>query len=84
MDFEALLQMITPEVHARLKTAVEIGKWDDGNVLTREQREWCLQAIIVHEARNLEANQRTGHVERGPDACADEPEVIRIVRAERG
>lgn len=86
MDFDAILQMITPEVHERLKIAVEIGKWDDGTVLTREQRELCMQAVIVYEARNLAPEQRTGHIERGPDGCAhdDEPEVIRIVRGERG
>jgi uncharacterized protein YeaC (DUF1315 family) len=84
MDFEAILQMITPEVHERLKCAVEIGRWEDGIALSREQRELCLQAIIVYEARNMEASVRTGHIERGPAACDDEPDVIRIVRAQQG
>jgi uncharacterized protein len=84
MDIEAILQMITPEVHERLKCAVEIGKWEDGIALNREQRALCLQAIIVYEARHLDASARTGHIERGPQACDDEPEVIRIVRAESG
>lgn len=84
VDIEAILEMITPEVHERLKSAVELGRWEDGSVLAREQRELCLQAIIVYEARNLATEERTGHIERNADTCADEPEVIRIVRGERG
>ena len=85
MDFTDLLQHITPEVHAALARAVEIGKWEDGTPLSREQRELCLQAIIAFEARSLPAERRTGYIDRGSkqahERCAsDEPEVVRIVR----
>ncbi len=36
MDLEQILQAMTPEVYQRLMTAVEIGKWPDGTVLTPE------------------------------------------------
>ena len=89
MDFNAILAMITPEVHESLRRAVEIGKWADGAALTREQRELCLQAVIAWEARHLASEQRTGYIDRGAKAegevCGthehdDEPDVIRIVR----
>ena len=89
MDFNTIVEMITPEVHASLRRAVEIGKWADGVALTREQREQCLQAVIAWEARHLASEQRTGYIDRGSKAegevCGthehdDEPDVIRIVR----
>lgn len=87
MDLDSILQLVTPEVHAGLRTAVEIGKWADGTMLTREQRELCLQALIAWEARHLQPEERVGHIDRGSKAegetCAtphDEPEIIRIIR----
>jgi uncharacterized protein YeaC (DUF1315 family) len=66
---------------------VEIGRWADGNPLTREQRELCLQAVIAFEARELPAERRTGYIDRGSKAtgerCSaedDEPTVVRIIR----
>lgn len=88
MNLDDILTLITPEVHAALRTAVEIGKWADGNPLTPEQREQCMQALIVYEARNLGTEERTGYIDRGSKAegarCEDEePAVIRIVRGDR-
>ena len=88
MDLTDLLPLITPQVHAGLQRAVEIGKWEDGTPLTREQRELCLQAVIAFEASALPPEQRTGYIDRGSktseDRCATgsgvEPEVVRIVR----
>lgn len=87
MDLEDILRIVTPEVHEGLRQAVEIGKWPDGTPLLREQRELCMQALIAWEARNLPAEQRIGHIDRGSksegERCAtpsDEPEVIRIIR----
>lgn len=85
MDFNDILQLVTPEVHASLRRAVELGKWADGNPLSQEQRELCLQAMIAYEQRHLAVHQRTGYIDRGAkagscDAPDDEPELIRIVR----
>ena len=82
MDFKDILQLLTPEVHETLKRAVEIGKWTDGSVLSREQRELCLQAVIAYDARHLAAEERSGYIDRGSKQglCDDEPAVIRIVR----
>ena len=92
MDLEAILQFVTPEVHAALQRAVETGRWADGVELSREQRELCMQAVIAFEARELPPEQRTGYIDRGSktttDRCAhpadDEPAVIRIVQERSG
>lgn len=70
-SFEELIAGITPEIHANLKRAVELGRWADGKRLSREQVELCLQAIIVYEAKALPETERTGYVERRnkPEAC---------------
>jgi len=65
MNLQHLIDHITPEIHANLKRAVEIGKWPDGRALSAEQRELCLQAVIVYEAKNLQEHERVGYIDRG-------------------
>ena len=69
MDYQQLLNSITPEILQNLKRAVEIGKWPNGTALTDEQRQTCLQAIIAYEAKHLAPEERTGYVPP-KDACA--------------
>jgi uncharacterized protein YeaC (DUF1315 family) len=65
MNFHELLNSITPTAYQNLKLAVEIGKWPDGRPLTAEQRELCMQAVIVYEQKNLAEHERTGYIDRG-------------------
>ena len=60
-----------------LKRAVEIGKWPDGKPLTAEQRQLCMEAMIVYEHKNLPPEEHTGYIPPKPGgACAtDEPEA---------
>lgn len=51
-ELEAMLGAMTPEVYERLSTAVEIGKWPDGVALTPEQKENCLQLVMLWQARH--------------------------------
>jgi uncharacterized protein YeaC (DUF1315 family) len=51
MDFQQLLNSITPDIYERFKRAVELGKWPDTRPLTQEQRALCMQAIIAYEQR---------------------------------
>jgi uncharacterized protein YeaC (DUF1315 family) len=53
MDLQKLLSSITPDIYQNLKLAVEIGKWPDGNKLSSEQRQLCMQAVIAYEHKNL-------------------------------
>ena len=61
MDFQQLLESITPEIYESFKKAVELGKWPDTRPLSAEQRALCMQAIIAYEQRVPE-EQRTGYV----------------------
>lgn len=87
MDLQQLIANITPDIHARLKRAVEIGKWPDGRPLSAEQRELCLQAVIAYEATHLEAHERVGYIDRGSKAegemCGDEPDAEQPLRWQR-
>ena len=64
-SLEALIDGITPEIHGKLKTAVELGKWESGESLSAEQLAHCLQAIIAWEHRNLPLELRTGFLDPG-------------------
>ena len=63
-DFEALIASVTPELHQRLKTAVELGKWESGEKLSPRQVEDCLQLIIAWEHRNLPESERVAWIDR--------------------
>ncbi len=52
MNIEEMIKGMTPEVYQRLVTAVELGKWADGVALTAEQKENCLQLVMLWQARN--------------------------------
>ncbi len=64
MTFEELLQSMTPEIHASMKQAVELGKWPDGRRLTVDERQACLQAVIAYDAEHLPEEQRVGYISR--------------------
>jgi len=52
MNIEEMIKGVTPDVYQRLVTAVELGKWADGVALTPEQKENCLQLVMLWQARN--------------------------------
>jgi uncharacterized protein YeaC (DUF1315 family) len=62
--FDALLAGMTPEIHESLKLAVELGKWPNGDRLTQQQVELCLQAIIAWDIRNLPETERVAYIDR--------------------
>lgn len=72
-DLEQLLQMINPEIHAKLRRAVEIGRWEDGTRLRPDQIEHCLQAVIAWEQKHLPPEQRVGHMEDACKSKTDQP-----------
>lgn len=82
MDFELLLQQITPEVYENLKRAVEIGKWPDGRLVTDEQRELCMQAVLAYDLKYLPEEERVGFIDRGSkedgEVCSDSNDVQSI------
>ena len=63
MDYEQLVDSLSPDLVARLRRAVETGRWPDGRAVTPRQREDSLQAIIAWEERHLPEAQRTGFID---------------------
>lgn len=74
MDYQHMIESMTPETYRSLRRAVELGKWPDGRVLTSRQREHALQAVIAWGERHLSAEERVGFIDRGHkagDRCDD-------------
>lgn len=64
-----LVDQITPSIYDSLKTAVELGKWGNGDKLSEEQLENSLQIVILYEAKNLKASERIEATL--PKGCSD-------------
>lgn len=64
MDYDQLVDSLSPDIVARLRRGVETGRWPDGRAVTPEQREHSLQAIIAWEQCHLPEEQRTGYIDR--------------------
>ncbi|MCU5775766.1 DUF1315 family protein [Erwiniaceae bacterium BAC15a-03b] len=63
-DLNEIIAAMTPDVYQRLATAVEIGKWADGVALTPEQKENCLQLVLLWQAKY---NDQPQHMSIGQD-----------------
>ena len=59
-SIDALISELTVPVYENLRTAVELGKWENGGRLSPEQLEYCMQILILYEAQHLPEEQRTG------------------------
>ncbi|CAA0093668.1 Uncharacterised protein [BD1-7 clade bacterium] len=75
MDFEQMIAQLDDAAYQRLKRAVEIGKWPDGRVLSNDQREASLQAVIAYEMKSeVATNERTGFVDMAGSSCHSDAE----------
>ncbi len=63
-SWQQLVAGMTPEIHQNLKTAVELGKWPNGERLSDEQKEHCLQAVIAYDELYLSEAERTAFIDR--------------------
>jgi uncharacterized protein YeaC (DUF1315 family) len=73
-SWQALVASMTPETHQSLKTAIEIGKWPNGDRLSSEQLEHCLQAVIAYDELYLPQTERTAWINKdglGKSHCDD-------------
>lgn len=60
-SFSELVDNITPEMHAQLQQAVQLGRFPDGRRLSREQQAELLRTILAWEAKQgLPEEERTG------------------------
>ncbi|ABV36922.1 protein of unknown function DUF1315 [Shewanella sediminis HAW-EB3] len=53
-DINKMIDEMPQEVYERLKSGVELGKWEDGTVLTQEQRDSTMQLVMLYQARRLD------------------------------
>ena len=60
-SIEEVIELMTEDTYRSVKTAVELSKWEDGNRLTKEQIEYCLQILILYEARYLPEDCQIGN-----------------------
>ena len=68
MQYEQLVEQLTPELYESFKRAIEIGKWPDGRVLTDEQKALCMEAVIAYEFKNVDEEERVGYIDKGSKA----------------
>ncbi len=75
LDPQSMVAAMTPEVYANFKTAIELRKWRNGEALSEEQLELCIQAVIAYEHQYLPQQERTGYVPPKTQPCADESHI---------
>jgi len=63
-SFSEIAQQLDPVIYQRFKRALELGKWPDGRIVSKEQRELCMQAVISYEAAHMPEESRTGYMEK--------------------
>ena len=78
MTFADMIEKMSPEIYTALKQGVELGRWPNGQVLTKEQKEISMEAVLRYEAQSsIPENQRVGYIEpkkKKPNA-ADIPDT---------
>lgn len=57
MDIDKLVHSLPRETYERLLTAVETGRWPDGNLVTEEQRENSMQLVMLYQAKVLQSEE---------------------------
>lgn len=80
-----LILEISPQIYTNLRLAIELSKWPDGRLLNTDQKESCMQLMILYEADHVPEIDRVGF--NLPVVCSKEvgtkgPEVLRILDRE--
>lgn len=57
MQAEQLVENMNEGLYLRLKSAVETGRWPDGQPLTAQQKEDSLALVVMYQARHLDQNE---------------------------
>ncbi|UCX04850.1 YeaC family protein [Shewanella sp. HL-SH8] len=68
-DINKVIDEMPEEVYHRLVSATELGKWEDGTVLSEAQRESTLQVVMLYQARKL---KQTDHFTIGAGGAINE------------
>jgi len=57
MQYDDVLRAMTPEIYDRMKSAVETGRWPDGQKLTDTQKENAMELVMVYQAKRLDETE---------------------------
>ncbi|MCG9730787.1 DUF1315 family protein [Shewanella sp. Isolate13] len=80
-DINKVIDEMPDEVYQRLLSAVELGKWEDGTVLTPEQRASTQQVVMLYQARRL---KQTDHFTINSEGQVNELSKSELKRQFRG
>ncbi|ORT49429.1 hypothetical protein ST37_13580 [Vibrio sp. qd031] len=75
MNKQQLIESITPEAYDRLLYAVETGRWPEGTELTKEQRDHCMQAVMMYQSVHNENPQHMSVATDGEIAFKSKAEL---------
>lgn len=90
MEIDKLLESITPEAYENLKYAAETGRWPNGDRVSDEQRDYCIQAIIAYDLKHNREEDRVGYIDRSKkgqgraNGNSDEWQPLRIDETKNG
>jgi uncharacterized protein YeaC (DUF1315 family) len=75
--FHETAGQLPKELIDRMRTALEVGSWPDGQRLSKAQKETTLEAVMVWEMMHLPPEQRTGFIQQ---ACAKDTALSDRIR----
>lgn len=65
-EFDNKAAQLSPELYERFKTALEIGKWPDGRMVSDAQKQIAMEAVIIYEHHHVLPQQHLGAIQ---DKC---------------
>lgn len=57
MNLANTIEHMPQEMYLRLKCAAETGKWPEGTLVDKAQRDTALQLIMAYQARHLNSDE---------------------------
>ncbi|MGP4845843.1 YeaC family protein [Marinobacter sp. 1Y8] len=79
MTYEELIERLDPTVYKSLRRAVELGKWPDGRLISKEQRSICMEAVIYYETNHgIPEHERVGFIDRERKKSQSDDDVAPI------
>ena len=72
------IRAMSREVYDAMLQALETGKWPDGRVVSAEQRDHAMQAVISWGELHLPPEERVGFIDKGKKAgeVCDDPQPL--------
>lgn len=74
----AWLDALNADIIEKFKTAIALGRWEDGRALDDDARATCMQAILIWEHHNLPMDARTGYIKGREGGCE-----VGLIRAQK-